>query len=451
MARIGLINLGCPRNLLDSEVMLGLLKKQGYTITEDFNACDAAVVNTCAFIEDAKKESIDVLLQLINLKQQGRIKSIVVTGCLPQRYHSDLKKELKEIDGFLGTDDFISISSVLQKTLAGKPFTGAFKSPTFLYDHTYPRELITPSHFVYIKLSEGCNNKCSYCVIPTIRGSLRSRKLNSVVSEVKGLSRKHAISEVNLIGQDITLYGYDLYKKPQLEKLIKALLKIKKSWWIRLLYTHPAHYTNGLIQTIKHEPSICKYLDLPLQHINDRILRLMNRKTKKDQIRKLIERLRKEIPGLALRTTFIAGFPGETDKEYRELVNFIKEIRFERLGVFEYSREEGTPAYGFKGQVPDNVKKARREEIMQVQQQVAKEVNARFLGKELKILIEEPVAPGKTDHPDEPYSYIGRTEYDAPEVDGNCFVKTTKKHKPGEFVKAKIVDTLEYDLVGEEL
>lgn len=446
---VGLISLGCPRNLVDSEIMLGLLRREGFRITENFDKCDAAVINTCSFIEDAKKESIDLILQLVELKKEGRIKSIIVTGCLPQRYPTELRKELKEIDGFVGTNDFIKIPDVVKKTLAGKKVSDVSKIPTFLYDHTYPRELITPKHFIYLKLSEGCNNNCSYCVIPKIRGALRSRGIDSILMEAKALSKKHKISEINLIGQDITLYGTDLYGSPKLAELLKRLTKLKLAKWIRLLYTHPEHYTSELIDVIKNEPSICKYLDLPLQYINDRILRLMNRKTKRKTIINLISRLRKEIPNLAIRTTFIVGFPGETDKEFEELFDFIKETKFERLGVFEYSREEGTPSYHFDSQVPDKIKKERLDAVMKLQQEVSKEVNAGFLGKELEILIDEPNEL-KNSRTQELYNYISRTEYDAPEVDGNCFVRSNKRHKPGDFVKVRIVDTLEYDLVGEE-
>lgn len=442
MTTVVLISLGCPRNLVDSEVMLGLLKKGGFKITQDFKRCDAAIINTCAFIEDAKRESIDLIMQVIELKKENKLKSVIVTGCLPQRYLTELKKELKEVDAFLGTGDFTGIAQTLRGALKGRAVSKVSMRPDFLYDHTLPRDLITPRHFVYLKLSEGCNNHCSYCVIPKIRGRLRSRDMDSALKEIGAISKRHKISEINLIGQDITLYGTDLYGEPALAGLLKKLTALKAARWIRLLYTHPEHYTDELINVIKAEPSICKYLDLPLQHINDRILSLMNRNTKKADIVSLISRLRREIPGLALRTTFIVGFPGETDEEFRELYNFVKETKFERLGVFEYSREEGTRAYRFEGQIPAKVKKERLDAIMKLQQEASKEVNANFLGKELVVLIDEA---------DKGDIYVARTEYDAPEVDGNCFVRSQKRHKPGDFVKVKIVDTLEYDLVGEEV
>ncbi|MCX5715561.1 MAG: 30S ribosomal protein S12 methylthiotransferase RimO [Candidatus Omnitrophica bacterium] len=440
--KVALISLGCPRNLVDSEVMLGILKKGGFGVTEDFNNCDAAIINTCAFIEDAKKESLDLILQVAWLKTENKIRALVVTGCLPQRYHSELKKELKEVDAFLGTGDFINIAQTLKDILAGRPAKKDPGKPVFLYDHTYPRELITPKHSVYLKLSEGCNNNCSYCIIPSIRGALRSRGIESLLAEAKALSGRHRISEINLIGQDITLYGTDLKGAPGLSGLIRKLAGLNIAHWIRLLYTHPEHYTDELITVVREEPSVCKYLDIPLQHINDRILKSMNRNTRKVDIMNLIKRLRKEIPGLALRTTFIVGFPGETDEEFKELMTFIGETRFERLGVFEYSKEEGTRAYTFPGHVPEKIKRSRFDAVMKLQQEVAKEVNRKFLGEDLEVLIDEKA--------DKPYNYIGRTEYDAPEVDGSCFIRTKALYRPGDFVRVKITDTLEYDLIGEE-
>ena len=439
-AKIGLISLGCPKNLVDSEVMLGLLKKEGYCITEDFNRCDAAVINTCSFIEDAKKESIDLILRILELKKEKKIRSVIVAGCLPQRYLNELKKEFKEVDAFLGTNDFSQIVDAVKKTLNGGRYNGRFGEPVFLYGDQ-PRSLITPRHFAYLKVAEGCNNRCSYCVIPDIRGKLRSRPVESILAEARRLSAKRRLSEINLIGQDITSYGADLYGRPELAQLVKKLAELKPAKWIRLLYTHPGHYTDELIDVVRDEPSVCKYLDLPLQHISDRILRLMNRGVTKKDITGLIERLRRRIPNLAIRTTFIVGFPGETDAEFMELLDFVKEEKFERLGVFDYSREEGTPAYRFKDQVPEDVKKARLDEVMKLQQEIARGVNTKFMGRQLEVLIDEA----------DKSSYVGRTEYDAPEVDGNCFIKSKKAHKPGDFVKVKITDTLEYDLVGEEV
>ncbi len=461
MPRVAVINLGCPRNLVDSEVMIGLLEKSGYIITEDFDECDVAVINTCAFVEDAKKESIDLILRVIELKKEHKVKAIIVTGCLPQRYFRQLKKELIEVDAFLGTNNFIRIPETVQAVLSGSRPRVAPGGRNFLYDHTYPRSLITPKHSVYVKLAEGCNNVCSYCVIPKIRGRLRSRSSASIIKEIRDISKGAGISEINLIGQDITLYGTDLYGAAKLGTLLKKVAGLKAARWIRLLYTHPAHYTDELIEVVKDEPSVCRYLDIPLQHINDRILKLMNRRISKREIINLIERLRREIPGLCIRTTFLVGFPTETDAEFKELMAFVKERMFERLGVFEYSREEGTKAYKFRGHISAKAKNERFNAVMKLQQEVSKEVNAKFLGRELTVLVDEvddkpvtsnkglPDKPGTRDT--ESKTYICRTEYDAPEVDGQCFVTTDKLHVPGEFVKIRVIDTLEYDLVGEEI
>ncbi|MDD5449734.1 MAG: 30S ribosomal protein S12 methylthiotransferase RimO [Candidatus Omnitrophica bacterium] len=464
MATIGLISLGCPRNLVDSEIMLGLLKKDGFKVTEDLSRCDSAVINTCSFIEDAKKESIDLILRVIDLKKENRIKSIIVAGCLPQRYPSELNKELKEIDAFIGTSDFIKLPRIVRDTLKGKRILEVSKRPSFLADHTHARSLITPDHLVYLKIAEGCNNRCSYCVIPAIRGVLRSRRMKSLLKETRALTAAHKISEINLIGQDTTLYGTDHGGKPLLSELLKKLAGLKAARWLRLLYTHPEHYTDELIAVIKNEPSICKYADLPLQHINGRVLKSMNRGINKKKILELISRLRHEIPGLAIRTAFIVGFPGETEKEFKELVEFIKDIKFERLGVFEYSREEGTRAYGFKGQIPEKVKQERLDVIMRLQQEISEGINAGYMGRELTALIDTVIArtPSEAKRPKQSQkqdcfgpaglamTYEGRTEFDAPEVDGTCFIRSKKRHKPGDFVRVKIIDTLEYDLVGEE-
>jgi ribosomal protein S12 methylthiotransferase len=468
VSTVGLISLGCPRNLVDSEVMLGLLKKKGFRISEDLSGCDAAIVNTCAFIEDAKRESIDLILQLIDLKKENKIKSIIVAGCLPQRYLAELKNDITEIDSFLGTGDFIKIADTVEKTLKGKRISAVSARPTFLPDHTYRRDLITPGHFIYLKIAEGCSNDCSYCVIPRIRGRLRSRAMDSLIKEVRIIKKGQPLSEINIIGQDITRYGTDLYGKPRLAELVRGLVKIRAAKWIRLLYTHPEHYTEDLIGVIKDEPTVCKYIDLPLQHINDNILKLMNRKITRKDILGLITRLRNEIPDLAIRTTFIVGFPGETDKEFNELVDFIRDMRFERLGVFEYSREEGTRADKFRGHIPDKIKRERFDSIMKLQQEIARDINSSFFGRELEVLIDETEEPNRPNgpnrlnrlnrlngpnepnRPNRPYNYIGRTQHDAPEVDGNIFVTSSKKHKPGDFITVKVVDTMEYDLVGYE-
>ena len=437
MDKIGIISLGCPRNLVDSEVMIGFLKKKGYRIVDEVADSDIAIVNTCAFIKDATDESLDTIFGLIDLKKKKKIRHIIVAGCLTQRYKEALKDELKEIDGFIGTSDLMSIDTIIN-SIKDKPYVVS-REPKFIYDEKCERDLITPGHFVYIKIQEGCENRCSYCVIPDLRGGLRSRPVESIKNEIISLSRGREISELNIIGQDTTLYGKDLYKIKSVARLLREIAALGKAKWIRLLYTHPAHWTDELITTIIEENSICRYVDLPIQHINDSILKRMNRKTTSKAIRSLIEKLRKMIPGLAIRSTVIVGFPGETKEHFRELLDFIKETKFERLGTFTYSNEEGAPSYAFTDQIPEEIKKERLDRIMRLQQDISREHNKAFLGKTLEVLVDEK---------DDKGVFTGRTEFDAPSVDGGVFLRG-KDLKVGSFVRAKIVDTLEYDLVGE--
>ncbi|MDD5348169.1 MAG: MiaB/RimO family radical SAM methylthiotransferase [Candidatus Omnitrophica bacterium] len=409
--RVAIVSLGCPRNLVDSEQMLGRLAASGLRITELADA-DTAIVNTCAFIEEAKRESIDTILELVRLKKNKRLARVIVCGCLVQRYKDSLAKLLPEVDAFVGPPRLSACST---------------------------RVGITPAHFAYLKICEGCVNNCSFCVIPAIKGSVRSLSAGDVLTQVRRFDAAR-ISELNIIGQDITGYGLDRCRKPQLADLLAKILKNSPHiHWVRLLYLYPARISDELLALIRDDPRVCKYIDLPVQHINDRILKAMNRHTTGSRIRKLIEKVRKVIPGVALRTSIIVGFPSETDKEFKELLSFIRETKFERLGAFMYSREEGTRAYRLAGQLPRRVKESRFNRVMQAQQEVSREVNRRFLGSTLEVLIEEK----EHDH------YLGRTQYDAPEVDGLVFVRTQQRLVPGEFVRARIVDTLEYDLVGE--
>jgi ribosomal protein S12 methylthiotransferase len=435
-----MISLGCPRNLVDSEVLIGKLKEKGFRIRDEFKKHCVVIINTCAFTEDARSESIDRILELADLKKQGKLASLIVTGCLSQRYPRDIMSEIKEIDAVFGSGTFQEIPGYIDKILNNEKPVIIDKVPHFLYNHKMPRSIITPKHTVYVKIQEGCRNLCSYCVIPKIRGPYRSRDMNSVLSEIRSLKRSGA-KEINLIGQDTTFYGMDKYGRLILASLLEKASKIMKPGWIRLLYTHPAHYTRHLIDVIKNESNICKYLDLPIQHINDRILRKMKRLVTKKDIVALIEKLRKNIPGICIRTSVIVGFPGESDKEFKELMEFLKEIKFERLGAFLYSREEGTKAFDFKSQIPDKEKRVRFERIMKLQQKISCEKNNAYLGKSLKVLIDEKDSS-------RPNQYLGRTEYDAPEVDGLVYVKSKKALKAGDFVNVKIEGVLEYDLVG---
>ena len=364
--KISLISLGCARNLVDSEIILGTLKDSGFTITGSAREADIAIVNTCSFIEDAKKESIETILDLVDLKNSGKIKGILVAGCLPQRYGKALRKELSEIDGFIGVEGFARLPKIISDIINGKRVYSVSRNPAYLYDWKTPRHPLTPRHFAYIKISEGCSHKCSFCVIPKIRGRHRSRGINSIVAEARDLIGR-GVKEINLVGQDTTLYGIDLYRRPALAELLKKLARLKGARWLRLMYAHSAHFSGELISVMAGEEVICKYIDLPVQHINDRILKAMRRGTSGASIKGLLARLRAHIPGIAVRTAVIVGFPGETDKEFNELLGFVKEARFERLGAFVYSEEEGTPAAGSKDHVPEKEKLDRWNELMKAQ------------------------------------------------------------------------------------
>ena len=409
--KVGMISLGCPRNLVDSESMLGRLAGKGYSVV-DMPSADVGIVNTCAFIDDAKKESIDVILDLIDLKKEGRLKKIIVCGCLPQRYKKQLKKEFSEVDVFVGRSSL---------------------------NHETKRFAITPLHYAYIKICEGCVNNCSYCVIPKIKGRFTSLDEPSALNKVASFSRQK-ISELNVIGQDITGYGLDLYGERSLPALLKKIAREAKGiGWIRLLYLYPGPVIDEVLSVIKHNPKFCQYIDLPIQHINDRILKLMRRHTAKKEILTLIEKVRRRLPEAAIRTSLIVGFPSESDRDFEELLAFVKAVRFERLGAFMYSREENTPAYNFKNQIPEAVKQKRYAALMSTQREISRELNQKFMGKIIDVLIDEK----------ENGRYLGRSQYDAPEVDGIVYVNAKDRLAPGDFVKVNITDTLEYDLVGE--
>ena len=442
--RIGIKSLGCPKNFVDSEVICGQLREKGYRISEKIDNSDIVIVNTCSFIREAVEESIEEILNLVKLKKEGKIKHIIVTGCLPQRYKDDnLSQELPEVDAFLGVGDLLDIDNLIKSVLQNEQIYEVSTEPKFLYNHSTPRTILTPKHYAYIKISEGCQNNCSYCLIPQIRGNHRSRKMEDIIEEVKLLSEKQNLSEIILIGQDTTLYGIDLYGECKLAELLKklSLLELNNLKWIRLLYTHPAHYNDKLIEVIANYPKICSYLDLPLQHISDKILKRMNRPVTKNFAISLINKLRARIPNLTLRTTFMVGFPGETDKDFQELLSFAKEFRFERLGAFIFSREEGTPAYDFSQQIPVRIRKERLKELMLAQQSISKEINNYYLGKEIEVIVDE-IKLG------EPKITIGRTQADAPEIDEKVIIRTDKA-KVGDIIKVKVIEALEYDLVGE--
>jgi ribosomal protein S12 methylthiotransferase len=440
MKKFAIISLGCSRNLVDSEVIAGVLKESGFKACDPDGGVDVCVVNTCAFIESARKESVDAIMEIAELKKSGKVKSLVVCGCLPQLYKNKLFKSLPEADLILGTSDFPKIGQLLGR-LSGKRRSDISARPRYLYDETSPRSSLTPRHYAYVKISEGCSNLCSYCIIPRLRGSFRSRPIDSIAKEVARIAKAGYLKEVDLVGQDTTLFGTDLYGRKMLPGLLKRLCGLDNSVeWIRVMYTHPAHYTDELVDTISSEKKICKYLDLPIQHISDKILKRMNRHTTKRQIAGLVEKLRKRIPGLVLRTSIIVGFPGETDRDFRELLEFLREMKFEKLGAFTYCREEGTKASRAAGQVPDSLKTERFDELMTEQQKISFAANKSMVGKTVKVLIDEKEAGSKD-------LFVGRTQGDAPEVDGSVYV-SGKNVKVGAFCDVEINDALEYDLAG---
>jgi ribosomal protein S12 methylthiotransferase len=437
--KVCLISLGCSKNLVDSEIMIGFLLKSGFNIKDDPEGADVVVVNTCAFIQDAKKEAIDLIFDLVELKKKKRIKKIIVAGCLPKRYKKELPGQIKEVDGFIGPGDINNISRLIKQVFQKRSLLISEQN-LYLYKHSTPRFLLSPKHYAYVKIAEGCNNRCSYCVIPQIRGHYRSRPIKSIVAEVKQLTDA-GVKEINLISQDSAFYGKDIYNNYSLSELLERLIKIDKLSWIRILYSHPRHFDRKFLKIIAASPKICNYVDLPIQHINDRILKSMNRKVTAYQIQKLISAIRKALPDVALRTSLIVGFPGETETEFKQLFDFVKKTEFDRLGVFTYSQEENTSAGILKNQIPEKEKQKRRNKIMKLQQKITDRKNQLFIGKELQILI---------DGADRKGFYFGRSQFDAPDVDGLVYI-TGKNIRPGQMIKAKITDSILYDLIGEKI
>ncbi|HQP09872.1 MAG TPA: 30S ribosomal protein S12 methylthiotransferase RimO [Candidatus Omnitrophota bacterium] len=413
---VGVVNLGCARNLVDAQAILGHLKRHGHHIV-GIEDSEIAIINTCAFVEQAKKESIDTILDALELKKQGKLKKVIVAGCLAQRYGSQLAKEFKDIDAIVGVQQ-------LQK------------------DGVADQVSLTPAHFAYVKICESCYNQCSFCIIPKIKGKFVSRTAASILEEVKRLDER-GVREIHIIGQDITAYGMDLYREKSLARLLKQIAAVTKNIrWIRLLYTFPAHVTDELIEVIAREKKICKYIDMPIQHISDPLLKAMNRNITQKETLALIRKIRNRIPGASLRTTFIVGLPGETEENFYELLRLIKSARFEKVGVFVYSREEGTPAYQMADQVPEAVKKRRLDALMSAQQEISRSLQEKFIGRTLEVLVDE-------EQKGEQGVYLARSEYDAPEVDGIVYVRSGKRLSPGDFVKVRITDAYEYDLTEE--
>lgn len=441
MNRIHLISLGCPKNLVDSERMRGILKENGYDFVAQSTRADLIIVNTCGFITPAKEESIEVVLKAVQAKETGRCQGLIMAGCLAERYREELALEIPEVDLFLGLKDVSRIVEycdlLLGKKRQIKPSTR--------------RSLLTPAHTAYLRIADGCDNHCSYCAIPAIRGPFRSRKMESILEEANDLASA-GVKELNIIAQDTTAYGLDIYGKPRLEELIKALSEIGKIRWLRLLYAHPAHISPSMFSLWHEVPKLCPYLDMPIQHISNPILKLMNRKVSKEGVVSLLESLRKAVSDLTLRTSIIVGFPGESEAHFEELLDFVAQARFDRLGAFVYSREEDTPAARLPDQVPEEVKSERLDRLMRLQQQISRQRNEALIGQEVEVLIDQKAED----------KYIGRSPADAPEIDGRVIISlskqagssniqppATKDIKAGEFYQARITGATEYDLLGK--
>lgn len=438
--KVSLVSLGCPKNLVDAEVMLGYLSKEGFEVTTDEHEADIIIVNTCSFIKEAKQESIDTILDLADRKKEGTCRLLVVTGCLPQRYQEELARELPEVDIFVGTGDYPRIAEIIaeKSTTEGQlQYTG---DPNFLYDADLPRLKSSPSYTAYLKIAEGCSNCCSYCVIPSLRGSFRSRPMDKLMQEAEVLVAG-GVKELNLIAQDITGYGKDLGTGASLEYLIRKLARLEGLKWIRLLYAYPDGITDGLIQLIKTEPKVCKYLDIPLQHISDPILKNMNRRSDEKMITALVAKLREEVPGITLRTSLIVGFPGETEEDFKKLLHFVEETQFDRLGVFCYSREEGTPAAVMSDQISERVKRERYKKLMRVQARVSFKRNRQLIDS-----VEQVVVEGYSEETD--LLLKGRSSRQAPDIDGQVYI-TAGEARVGDFVNLRITDSSDYDLIGE--
>lgn len=437
--KILFISLGCDKNLVDTEMMLGQLSEKGYTFTDDEKEADVVVVNTCCFIGDAKEESINTLLEMAELKKEGKIKALLAAGCLAQRYKEEIQEEIPEVDAILGTMSIDKIVEALEEVMEhhAKNFYRDI-SDTPVYGKK--RILTTGGHYAYLKIAEGCDKHCTYCIIPKVRGTYRSVPMEVLLKEAEELAEA-GVKELILVAQETTLYGKDLYGKKSLPKLLRELAKIPGIYWIRILYCYPEEIDDELIAAIKEEPKVCHYLDLPIQHGADAVLKRMGRKTSKKDLEEILAKLRREIPDICLRTTIIAGFPGETREDFEECYNFIDENEFDRLGVFTYSREEDTPAYAMDGQLEEEEKIARQAELMELQQEIAFEKAASMIGKVLTVMVEGKVADEDV--------YVARTYRDAPNVDGYLFLNTTANLMTGDFVKVLVTDYNEYDLIGE--
>lgn len=433
------ISLGCDKNLVDSEFMIGMLTKDGITLTDDENEADIIIINSCCFINDAKEESINTILEMAECKKNGKCKSLIVTGCLSQRYQEEIFKEIPEVDAILGTNSYDAIYEAVKVTLEKQNYSN-FQTLQGLPRIEHSRVLTTGGHFAYLKISEGCNKNCTYCVIPSIRGRYRSVPMEDLIGQAKKLV-EDGVKELILVAQETTLYGVDLYGEKSLHRLLDELNKIRGLLWIRILYCYPEEIYEELIDSMIRNTKVCHYLDLPIQHCNDTILKRMGRRTDKADIERIVTHLRERIPDITLRTTLICGFPGETEEMHEELMQFINDMEFDRLGAFTYSPEEGTPAAAFDEQVDESLKEDWQADVMELQEEVIFDKNETLKGTELLAFIEGKVADEN--------AYIGRTYRDAPNVDGYIFIHTEEELMTGDVVKVKVTGAYEYDLIGE--
>lgn len=440
--KAGFISLGCSKNLVDTEVMLGELVAHGIELTNNPAEADILIVNTCAFIKSAKEESITTILNMADYKETGRCRSLIVAGCLGQRYKQELLDELPEADAILGTGAWGRIMEAVEATLKGQRVVIAGEDDT-LYDEKTPRITTTPAYTAYVKIAEGCDNNCAFCAIPQIRGHFRSRQIDDICREVEHLT-ENGVREIVFIAQDSTLYGCDLYGKPSLAKLLREVVKVPKLKWVRTMYCYPKFFDDELIDVYASEPKVCKYVDLPLQHAHDSVLRSMHRPDTQAEMIALIKKLRERIPGVTIRSTFIVGFPGETDAQYQTLRRFLIEQRLDKVGVFTYSREEDTAAYDMPNQVPEDVMQERYHDLMSVQCKISEEINQSFEGKEIEVLVE-----GRDE--EQPNIAVGRSYREAPEVDGQVYIENDTDSKPGDIIKVKVLQGFTYDIVGEKI
>lgn len=441
LKKVALVSLGCSKNLVDSEEMLGILNERGFELTNKEDEAEVIIINTCTFIEAAKTESIECILELAQYKEEGACRALIVTGCMAQRYREQILTEIPEVDAVVGTNDYDKIADIID-ALSGGEKEILNCSDEYMDCCTRQRIRTTPEYTAYLKIAEGCDNHCTYCVIPSIRGKYRSRKIEDIVAEAEEMVQS-GVKELVVIAQDTTRYGMDLYGEYRLAELLKKLCAIEGAEWVRVHYCYPELVTDELINAFKTEPKLCNYFDIPIQHCSDAVLKRMGRRTNKAEICSLIEKIRREIPNAVIRTSIIVGFPGETEEDFEELCDFVRDVKIERLGVFAYSREEDTPAYNLDGQIDEEEKERRRDALMLIQSEVSESYSSSKIGATVKVLVEERDEIIK--------SYYGRTYADSEEIDGKVFFKSSRKIKSGEFVDVKIEQAMEYDLFGTEV